>query len=261
MAIESEKEPERKKLRSCEPDLLVIVGGSGENMMEYRYHSQVMASHSMYIDTMLANPMKERQSLTINFPDLTPDLWECMVKYLDPSESLTLSIATAIKLAPTYDKYSFESGLKVCDHVLSGMFEKNREKWRDKKPLHDLDTLIDAFFVAHEAHLSKTIKLAVVHFKNALGSARRYGRIMFTKEQIKKLVPLIVEKNLLKGSEPKEKIMNPSTYSTVATVGVRGVQCHVSLTRLFPILNVFSPCSVSRLLCNVLPQLGAKPAG
>lgn len=76
MTSESEKEPERKRLRSCEPDLLIVVGSDGEKK-EYRYHSPIMASHSVYIDTMLATPMQESQSLTIKFPDLTPRLWEC----------------------------------------------------------------------------------------------------------------------------------------------------------------------------------------
>jgi hypothetical protein len=197
--------------------LLIIVGGD-VSKKEYRYHSPIMASHSTYIDTMLANPMKESQSLTINFPDLTPTLWENMVKYLNPSQALTLPIKTAIELAPAYDKYTFTSGLEMCDHVLSKMFEKKRGKLRDEnKPVPDLDTLIDAFLVAHEAHLNGTVKLAVVYFRCVLGSGWRYGRIMFTKAQIRKLVPLIAEKNLLEqGQWPKERIANPSTYNGAA---------------------------------------------
>lgn len=220
MVNEDESEPEAKRLRSCEPDLLVIVGGSGEERKkEYRYHSQVMASHSTYIDTMLATPMKESQSLTIKFPDLTKELWENMVKYLDPLHARTLSIELAMELAPVYDKYSFERGLKICDHVLSEMFQQSIGTKGGEMPKHDLGLLIDVFLLANDANLLDTMKHAVPFFREALNSYERYGRIMFSKSQIKKLVPLILKEKLLSGGMgsflrmwSNEQIKSPRAY-------------------------------------------------
>jgi hypothetical protein len=196
MATEEEKEPEAKGLRSCEPDLVVTVG-NGDNAKEYRYHLPIMASHSTYIDTMLASPMKESQSSTINFPDLTPDLWETMVKYLDPLYARSLSIEMAMELAPAYDKYSFDRGLKLCDQVLSEVFEKNGRMHGNEKPLHDLELLIDAFLIANEANLKDAMKQGVPFFRKTLCSKERYGKIMFSERQIEKLVPLLVKEQLL----------------------------------------------------------------
>jgi hypothetical protein len=194
----SEEEPDLKRLRSCEPDLLVIIGN--ENKQEYRYHSQVMASLSTFIDTQLATPMKESQSRSIYFPDVTPELWECMVKYLDPSEALTLSIETAMKLAPLYDKYAFMSGIKLCDRVISPLFEKNIGKFK-KAPSHDMNLLIDAFLIASDANLSVTMQHAADYFRGALCSMDPFGRIMFSVAHIEKLMPLIVNEQLLIGND------------------------------------------------------------
>lgn len=56
-----------KKLRSAEPDLHLFVG-EGDTQKEYLYHSIILASHSVYIDTMLVTSMKEREERTIRFP-------------------------------------------------------------------------------------------------------------------------------------------------------------------------------------------------
>lgn len=205
-----EEEPESKKLRSSEPDLCLLIGDEAK---EYRYHSQFMAMHSSYIDTMLANPMKESQSLQLSFPDLTPELWELMVKFLDPTAVRSLSIEDAMKLAPAYDKYSFESGIKICDQVLSEMFHQDRDKYRDVKPSRDLDVLIDAFVLADDANLTDSCQHAEHYFRGALNSATRYGRTIFSEAQIRKLVPLIAKKRLLNNHVwPDEQIiMNPCT--------------------------------------------------
>jgi hypothetical protein len=64
----SNGEPKPKRLHSAEPDLGVFIGAKKK---EYRHHSQIMASFSSFIDTMLATPMRESQSLQISFPVLT----------------------------------------------------------------------------------------------------------------------------------------------------------------------------------------------
>lgn len=123
-----------------------------------------------------------------------------MVKYLDLANARSLSIETAMELAPVYGKFSFESGLKICDQVLVEMFEGVPQRNEvHEMPKHDLDLLIDVFLLAIDAHLKDTVKHAVSYFQGVLGSPYRYDKIMFSKDQIKKLMPLIVKENLLSG--------------------------------------------------------------
>jgi hypothetical protein len=63
--------PERKKLRSSEPDLKITVGEKETSVVHW-YHSPIMANHSQYIDTMLASPMKESKTYEISFPGIEP---------------------------------------------------------------------------------------------------------------------------------------------------------------------------------------------
>ena len=219
---ESNDEPEPKRLRSAEPDLCVFIGAEKK---EYQYHSQIMASHSSYIDTMLATPMRESQSSQISFPDLTPDLWEIMVKTLEPSEVRGLSIDHAQKLAPSYDKYSFESGLKICDQVLSEIFKQNQGRYRDVKPTRDLDCLIDSYLVANDTNLADTLKYGGKYFRGALRSISRYGRIIFSAEHLKKLAPVIVKRRLLDGILD-EDALNPSEFLAIYRTGLLVYSIH-----------------------------------
>ena len=59
-------EREAKKLRSCDPDLKVVLGCDAETIscaatIEW-HHSQNLASKSKYIDAMLSTPMKEKDA-------------------------------------------------------------------------------------------------------------------------------------------------------------------------------------------------------
>jgi hypothetical protein len=198
---------DQKKLRSCEADLLVVVG---EEKKEYRYHSQIMAAHSNYIDTMLANPMKESQSLSLSFPDLTPAVWELMMKFLDPVHSRNFAMSDVMKVARAYDQYDFARGRQLCDSVVFDYFIKVMPEGtydRELKP-DDLDCLIDAFLLADEVNLEKAKKQGVIYFKGALQSFQGFGRSMFTEPQIGKLVPLIAKEKLMKDMTEAE-ILSP----------------------------------------------------
>lgn len=250
--VESSDEPEPKRLRSAEPDLCVFVGAEKK---KYQYHSQIMASHSTYIDTMLATPMKESESLQISFPDLTPDLWELMVKSLDPSEVRGLSIENARKLAPPYDKYSFESGLKICDQVLSEIFKENRG-FEDVKPTHDLDSLIDSYLVANDANLAETLKFGDKYFQGALKSVGQYGRIIFSANHLKKLAPVIVKRRLLK-DERDEDVLNPCEFLFIRSRLPRVYSTHTLLS-FITLFNLTLQCGRTTLSPAVKTGKGHK---
>jgi hypothetical protein len=80
MSSSDKREP--KRLRSSEPDLQVILG-SGDDTSSRWCHSLSLALKSKYIDTMLSTPMREQETRTITFPDITPSTWHKMNKFLD----------------------------------------------------------------------------------------------------------------------------------------------------------------------------------
>jgi hypothetical protein len=200
-------EPANKKIRSSEPDLVVMVG---DEQKEYHYHSQVMATHSKVIDTMLSASMIESQTRRINFPDLNAKVWESMIYFLDPATSRQMTVQDALQIAAAYDQYEFRAGAECCDQVFCELFGKimpDGHYGRDEKP-DDLNQLIDAFLLADAANLKQSKKRAVQYFKGALNSVSDYGRIIFCENQIKKLVPLIVKEHLFESLRfTKDKIL------------------------------------------------------
>lgn len=207
-------EPRAKKLRSTEEDLCIKVG-CGDSVKEYHYVSQAMALQSDVIDTMLATPMKEGISREISFPDITPEMWDEMMRYLQPADARTLTVETAMTLLPLYDKYSFQGGIKCCDYVLAEVFEKNLVLCSAKEnPNRELDTLIDMLMIAREHKLAKTVKSATEYFSAVLGFSHDYGNIMFTRNQIKRLAPLHSELKLFDWYEQwtDDMIASPCKY-------------------------------------------------
>lgn len=115
-----------RPLKSCEPDLSVIVG----QVVTYHHHAAVLASYSDYIDTMLSTPMQERQSRTIRFPDIRPKTWEKIMQMHQIggasvlSESLSTDATFFLEVLPILDEYAFTQAVKVCDDMLQRYFER-----------------------------------------------------------------------------------------------------------------------------------------
>jgi hypothetical protein len=192
-------EPANKKLRSSEPDLVVVVG---EEQKEYQYHSPVLATHSKVIDAMLSSFMRESQTGRIHFPDLSEKVWESMIYFLHPPAARQMTVQDALLVAAAYDKYDFCAGVECCDQVFVELFctlMPHGQYDLDKKP-DDLNQLIDVFLLADVANLKRTKERAVQYFKGALNSYLGHGKIMFGENQIKKLAPLVAKENLLKRS-------------------------------------------------------------
>jgi hypothetical protein len=195
-------DPPNKKLRSSEPDLVVVVG---DEEKEYHCHSQVMATHSKVIDAMLATSMRESKTSRINFPDLTAEVWESMIDFLDPLAARQMAIQDALLVAGAYDKYDFCAGARCCDQVFFELFGTLMPDGHNdpKKKIHctdDLNELIDVFLLADVANLTQTKECAVEYFRGALNSALNGEDTIFSENQIKKLAPLIAKENLLAGS-------------------------------------------------------------
>lgn len=210
-------EPANKKLRSSEPDLVVVVGVDDEQK-EYHYDSQVLATHSKVIDVMLASSMRESQTGRINFPYLSAEVWEAMNYFLLFLPGCQMTVQDALQVAAAYDQYDVCAGVECCDQVFFEFFGTimPNDRCFDRKLIpKDLDQVIDVFVLADAANLKQTKELAVQYFKGALESALKYGTVIFSTNQIKKLVPLIVKENLLEHSSfTKDEILQ-SLFPTV----------------------------------------------
>ena len=211
----SEGEPEPKRIRSSEPDLKVVIGseddnsgaGDGEgktgdggdaekqqaNMVTKWYHSQTLATKSKYIDALLAAPMKESESRTITFPNITPATWELMMKFIDnPLASRTMKAKDVIMVAKYYDKYEFAEGTKLCDHVLEEYFKAVTAD--HGIVASDVDFFVDAVVVANDANLKQSFEAGIALTWGFLCTENiPVGRTAFTAEHMKMLAPLMNE--------------------------------------------------------------------
>lgn len=199
-------EPSTKRLRSGgEPDLKVWVGGEQQsgNGTVFHHHSLLLAAHSEYVDTMLATPMAERESRSLNFPDIEPPVWEKMLALLeDPIESRQMNVDDALQVFPFYDKYQFMKGIKLCDHV----FHEFVLDFNGKDiPAASLDTVIDVSVMADRVNTGKAKQVCLQHLQGVV------SRSWLSEEQINKLIPLITKEQILLDAigMTKEEVQSP----------------------------------------------------
>lgn len=185
----------RKKLRSTETDLRVIVG-QDDDLKEFHYVGAVLAWQSMYVDTLLATPMKETQEGVIRFPDLQPETWEAMMRFLEPVEGRQMTHEDALRLAVPYDKYDFHGGRACCDLVLKERFQNVTKDIETLWQPDILEYLIEIFVIADAARLVKTEEATTDYFRRILVQKGPNGCVVLTEDMMKKLQPLIVQKKI-----------------------------------------------------------------
>jgi hypothetical protein len=190
---------EKKRLRSSDPDLQIILG-SGANTSTQSYHSQSLALKSKYIDTMLSTPMRgEQNRLTITFPDICPAVWEKMISFIDdPLAARSMKAEDVRDVAVFYDKYEFTLGCKLCDQVLMDYLSSESLKKLEQAYELDLDLIIDLTEVAHNANLSKAFERGISYLGGKLRGGiywslpgTPYDRVMFTEEHVSRIFPLL----------------------------------------------------------------------
>ena len=119
-----------RRLKSFGPPDLEVVVGKSQRL--YRYHSFILASYSSYVDTMLSSPMwKETQDKHICFPDVEPEIWEKLIRFLEPGgmKVSQLTHEELLDLVPICDKYQFEDGMRFCNDFLEQFYERIRESF------------------------------------------------------------------------------------------------------------------------------------
>lgn len=209
---EEEGGPAAKKLRSCDNDLKIIVGTASADEAnsntsnncprEFWYVSNVMAYHSNFFDTMLSSQMQESISREIKLPDVDPDHWELLMKYLSPKQGRKLTLEDAVTIAPLYDKYEFRQGRELCDEFLADHFLQEREKVAEQggRSPKELCLLIEACETIEAFNFSKQASKECYKFFDQIISDKSslYGRLMFQEKHLEKLIPSIqkLEKRL-----------------------------------------------------------------
>ena len=216
----TEGEPDPKRIRSSDPDLKVVIGSEaiegkektggedneGAEEQQARvvtkwYQSQTLATKSKYIDALLAAPMKERKSRTITFPDITPQIWELMMKFIDdPIASRTMKAEDVAKVAEYYDKYEFTIGTKLCDLILEEYFQALIARFDAKErsipdPVApDVDFIVNSFVIANHANLPEAVDAGMVFILRLLRTREvPVGRTMFSQDHMKRLAPFLNE--------------------------------------------------------------------
>jgi hypothetical protein len=173
------------------------------------HYSQVLASQSRYVDALLSAPLAAAATRKINnegkaanlteitFPDISPSQWERMIKFLaDPVATRNMSKEDAIELIIPYDKYDFTQGIRLCDEVLSSMFYKDSEVF--KEHMNDLDLLdrcVDVVVLSHEKNLKKTMENAKYCLYDILFDGYDPELVILTVDHVRKLVPVIASYN------------------------------------------------------------------
>ena len=214
------QEPARKKLKSCEPDLKITVGGDvdGSGAVDYWYHASIMATHSNYIDTMLASGMKESNTYDASFPDIAPATWESMMKFLDdPLAGRLMTVTDVMEVTPWYDQYDFPAGRKLSGHILMEYIQATEAP----DVPDNFDFFIDAIVLADALHLDAAKKAGLCWIDRAIIDG--YNQEIFSRDHIAKLAPLIA----------KEELLFENVKSLVKSVVTNDI-----LHRLFPELLV-----------------------
>jgi hypothetical protein len=227
-------EPARKKLRSCEPDLKITVGGDvdGIDAVDYWYHASMMANHSVYIDTMLASGMKESNTYEVSFPDIAPATWESMMKFLDnPLAVRLMTIEDVMEVATGYDRYDFPAGRELCSHILTE-YIRALSAPPEETP-DDLDFCIDAILLADALHLdeAKGFRWIIAIIATTLVPNET---TLFSMDHIAKLAPLIAT---------EERLFHIADHVVKSVVTKDDI-----LHRLFPELFVERLASIKRMM-------------
>lgn len=186
------EEPPSKKLRSSEPDLRVTLKyGQPSSEKTYDMYAQVFARQSKFVDTMLSVEMKEKQTRTIVLHDVSSDVFENALLFLDdPSAVLSMTAQNAMKIVEFYDKYEFVAGLELCDLVLKKYVDKENARARPE----DLDFLVDVIVAADKFQLKETKDSghSYLFTRFLVSQPNHYGAEMFSVEHIRRLQPLLM---------------------------------------------------------------------
>ncbi|CAJ1965187.1 unnamed protein product [Cylindrotheca closterium] len=212
---ENEHTPVAKKLKCSSTDLIIRLG---QEKYEFHCHAVLMANHSDFIDATLASPMRESQTRIIDLPDISPRIWGLMMEILDSPPTMTpiaKNMDDLILAAEKFDQYQFVNGFAVCGTHVALAFQAF-SKMFVAEPLRvgqRMTRFIEYALKCDKIQLKLSNTAITSFFRRAINlpqeRGNHYGGLIFSKEQLQKLAPLIAEENLLGDQWTKEEILCP----------------------------------------------------
>ena len=170
----------------------------GKEGTDTRTHNPVLlANHSEYVDTLLANNMSETKTRTLTFPDIEASEWDLMMDLSeDPCRINKATAEEAKSVVHFFDKYHFHNGKALCDHILS----KHIQKMVEEK---DLDGAIDTIAFSEGIGLVSVTKAGVAFLLSVFDTTLRDN---LTRSHVEKVVPLIYSNDSLREAIGEETI-------------------------------------------------------
>lgn len=136
--------------------------------------------------------------------------FEAAIKFQEDALAIRAMTPEDVMLvADFYDKYEFTGGLDLCDAVLLDYFTRNKNKNPEKEAPENLDLLVDAIALADKLMLKKSRIVGNGFLEARLNSVSvPYGRIMFTEDHFKTILPMLKNKTVnfgfIRGNPPEE---------------------------------------------------------
>ena len=132
--------------------------------------------------------MKEQMSREISFPDIEPDIWIKMIQFLQPGGSREMVLENLNEVLEYYDKYEFQSGVKMCDAMIEQYLKQLKNSYSCYTSNDEVkDQAIQIALLAHKFHLPQS-KENVMH----MVSYYLTGNCIST-SQIRSVLPLVID--------------------------------------------------------------------
>jgi hypothetical protein len=196
---------------------------------------------------MLATPMRERETMTITFPEIDSEDWELMIRLLQPRIPSPQYPQDYLRVLPWYDKYDFEDGMKMCDECLSN------PGFKVKVTANNIGTYASLVGAAYRHNLPKT-KLFVKGFIHEL-LRNRLTRLALTEDDIDSLVPALHQEEGLwstiapllgraSDSHDRDAIISNPLFPDLLLRGIREVDHEYNLEKTMLRVEIQEACIV-----------------
>ena len=217
-----DKHAVRKMEHQAKPgrDVKIILGGGltekEENIDEHgatknlsplciRWHyssvlfarSEIIRKKMKPIKSIVAESKREDSAAALYYlrlPFITVQVWDLMMIFLDfPAKQDGMTVQQALTLAPYYDAYGFTDGLDACDNAVKEYLESLPQQERDMSL--NVGLLVKSLIAAFAAHLPRAYEVGIRYLKKKLLSKdySSYGCLMFSRDHIQQLVPVIAQ--------------------------------------------------------------------
>ena len=141
------------------------VVGSKMVEKEYKYYGLTLAKQSMFMDAHLVSERKEQGSRRIVLKDVTPKVFESAMKFLeDPLATRSMGLEDVELVISFYDKYLFEGGRTLCDHIVSTILKTTTPPLLTAESItatEDLDIIVTLISWSDNYNLTQSKKLGI----------------------------------------------------------------------------------------------------